>query len=145
MIEFTRSISSTRIGQPVLMIDVKFFKDKDISRWVDRENLIYGRQNRAKAVDKDKEGDQQRERRQALSEVKPFKNINKNLRSFLEISPTQKEVFVSPKLQDHAYRQQNPLGLIRFPINNIRTKASNISKAKPQRVMRFKVVWFISF
>ena len=40
------------------MIDVKFSKDKDISRWVDRENLIYGRQNRAKTVDKDKEGDQ---------------------------------------------------------------------------------------
>ena len=41
--EFTRSISSTRIGKPVLMMDVKVSKDKNISRWVDRENLIYVR------------------------------------------------------------------------------------------------------
>ena len=46
--EFTRSISSTRIGKPVLMMDVKVSKDKNISRWVDRENLIYGRWNRIK-------------------------------------------------------------------------------------------------
>ena len=30
--EFTRSISSTRIGKPVLMMDVKVSKDKHISR-----------------------------------------------------------------------------------------------------------------
>ena len=41
--EFTRSISSTRIGKPVLMMDVKVSKDKIISRWVDRENLMYVR------------------------------------------------------------------------------------------------------
>ena len=46
--EFTRSISSTRIGKPVLMIDIKVSKDKNISRWVDRENLIYVRWNRIK-------------------------------------------------------------------------------------------------
>ena len=46
--EFTRSISSTRIGEPVLMMDVKVSKDKHISRWVDRENLIYVRWNRIK-------------------------------------------------------------------------------------------------
>ena len=28
-----------------------------------------------------------------MSEVRPVKNINKNLQSFLEISPVQKEVF----------------------------------------------------
>ena len=39
--EFTRSISSTRICQPVLMMDIKVPKNKHISRWVDRENLIY--------------------------------------------------------------------------------------------------------
>ena len=38
-----------------------------------------------------------------LSEVKPLKNISKNLQSFLEISPMQKEVFLSHKLRDHAY------------------------------------------
>ena len=33
--EFTRSISSTRIDKPVLMMDTKVSKDKNISRWVD--------------------------------------------------------------------------------------------------------------
>ena len=46
--EFTRSISSTRIGKPVLMMDIKVSKDKNISRWVDQENLIYVRCNRVK-------------------------------------------------------------------------------------------------
>ena len=38
-----------------------------------------------------------------LSEVKQVKNISKNLHSFLEVSPVQKEVLLSHKLQDHAY------------------------------------------
>ena len=38
-----------------------------------------------------------------LSEVKPVENINKNLQSFLEVSPVQKEVLPSHKLRDHAY------------------------------------------
>ena len=42
-------------------------------------------------------------RSKTLSKVKPVKNISKNLQSFLEISPMQKEVFPSHKLQDHAY------------------------------------------
>ena len=42
-------------------------------------------------------------RSKALSEVKPVKNISKNLQSFLEIRPMQKEVFLSHKLEDHAY------------------------------------------
>ena len=46
--EFTRSISSPRIGKSVVMMDVKVSKDKHISRWVDRENLIYLRWNRIK-------------------------------------------------------------------------------------------------
>ena len=41
--EFTRSISSTRIAKPVLMMNVKVAKDKKISRWVDQESLIYVR------------------------------------------------------------------------------------------------------
>ena len=32
--EFTRSINSTRIGKPALMVDVKVSEDKN-SRWVD--------------------------------------------------------------------------------------------------------------
>ena len=41
IIVFIRSISSTIIDYPVLMMDVKVSKDKCISRWDDRENLIY--------------------------------------------------------------------------------------------------------
>ena len=50
-------------------------------------------------------------RSKTLSEVKPVENINKNLQSFLEISPVQKEVLLSHKLRDHAYEYQNPFGL----------------------------------
>ena len=61
-----------------------------------------------KTVQRDKEGDRQRKRSTTLSEVKPVKNISKNLQSFLEISPAQKEVLPSHKLRDHAYENQNP-------------------------------------
>ena len=44
-----------------------------------------------------------RKRSKILSEVKPVGTISKNLQSFLEISPMQKEVLPSHKLQDHAY------------------------------------------
>ena len=43
-------------------------------------------------------------RSKTLSEVKPVKNISKNLQSFLEISPMQKEVLLSHNLQDQAYK-----------------------------------------
>ena len=42
-------------------------------------------------------------RNRTLSEVKTVENIRKNPQSFLEISPVQKEVFPSHKLQGHAY------------------------------------------
>ena len=42
-------------------------------------------------------------RSKTLNEVKPVKNISKNLWSFLEISPVQKEVLASHNLQDLAY------------------------------------------
>ena len=42
-------------------------------------------------------------RSKTLSEVKPVKNISKNLQSFLEISLVQKEVLYSHNLQDHAF------------------------------------------
>ena len=42
-------------------------------------------------------------RSKTLSEVKQVENISKNLQSFLEISPVQKEDPPSRKLQDHAY------------------------------------------
>ena len=46
-----------------------------------------------------------------LSEVKPVENINKNLQSFPEINPVQKEVLLSHKPRDHAYEYQNPFEL----------------------------------
>ena len=51
------------------------------------------------------------ERSKTLSEAKPVENINKNLQSFLEISPMQKEVHLSHKFRDHAYEYYNPFGL----------------------------------
>ena len=50
-------------------------------------------------------------RSKALREVKPVENMSKNLRSFLEISPVQKEILPSHKLQDHAFEYQNPFRL----------------------------------
>ena len=41
-------------------------------------------------------------RSKTLSEVKQGENIRKNLQSFLEIIPVQKEDLPSHKLQDHA-------------------------------------------
>ena len=42
-------------------------------------------------------------RSKTLSKVKPVGNISKNLQSFLEINPVQKEVLPLHKLRDHAY------------------------------------------
>ena len=50
-------------------------------------------------------------RSKTLSEVKPVKNISKNLQSSLELSPVKKEVPPSHKLQDHAYGYYNPFRL----------------------------------
>ena len=50
-------------------------------------------------------------RSKPLSEVKPVENISKNLQSFLEISPMQKEVLPSQKLGDLAYEYLNPFRL----------------------------------
>ena len=50
-------------------------------------------------------------RSKTMSEVKPVKNINKNMQSFLELSPMQKEVRLSHKLQGHAYGYQNTFDL----------------------------------
>ena len=78
------------------MIDIKVSKDKNIGRWVDRENLNYVRKLK-KVIDRGK-------RSKTLSEEKPVENINKNLQSFLEIIPMQKEVPLSHELQEHAYK-----------------------------------------
>ena len=85
------------------MMDAKVSKDKNISRWVDQETLIYVTKMK-KVIDRGK-------RSKTLSEVKPVENISNNLQSFLEISPVQKEVLLSYKMQDHVYEYQNPFGL----------------------------------
>ena len=43
------------------------------------------------------------EKSKTMSEVKPVEKRSKNLQSFLEICPMQKEVLTSHKLRDHAY------------------------------------------
>ena len=43
-------------------------------------------------------------RSKILSEVKPVENISKNLQSFLEISPMEKEVLPLHKMLDDAYK-----------------------------------------
>ena len=50
-------------------------------------------------------------RSKTLREVKLVGNINKNLQSFLEISPVQREDLTSHKLRDHAYEYYNPFRL----------------------------------
>ena len=85
--ECTRSFSSTRIGQTVLMMDIKISEDKHICRWIDWENPIYVWRNSIKitakktkkVIDRGKKG-------KTLNEVKPVEN-SKNPQSFLEILP----------------------------------------------------------
>ena len=82
-------------------MDFKVSKDKYISRLVGWENLIYVRCNSIKNCAKrwsivEKES-------KTLHEVKPVEKIDKNLESFLKISPVQKELPPSHKLQGHAY------------------------------------------
>ena len=93
--EFTRSISSTRIGKPVLMIDVSLYevsKDKNISRRVDRENLIYVGWNRIQKCTQRRSSWLIEEKEVRQSEVKPVGNISKNLQSFLKINCMQQKV-----------------------------------------------------
>ena len=114
-------------------------------------------------------------RSKTLSEVKPVKNISKNLQSFLERRPVQKEVLPSHVLRDHAYEYQNAFGLkednlsqrncqnqlsypgfslteqkyqkglIQGKIHKIQRKTLNICKAKLYRVVQFKIIWFTCF
>ena len=55
----------------------------------------------SKTVHKDKEGDQYRKKSKTLNEVKPFKNISKNLHC--RDKSRAKEVLPSHKLRDHEY------------------------------------------
>ena len=72
-------------------MDIEVSKDKHVSRWADQQNFIYVRWNKnyiksKKVIDRGK-------RNKTLNEVEPVGNISKNLQSFLEISPLQKEIF----------------------------------------------------
>ena len=55
----------------------------------------------SKTVHKTKKVINRGKRSNTLSNVKPVKNVSKNLQSFLEISLVLKEVLPSHKLQDH--------------------------------------------
>ena len=41
--QYDRNFPMEGIGKPVHMMDINVSKDKNISRWIDRENLIYVR------------------------------------------------------------------------------------------------------
>ena len=69
-------------------------KDKYLSKWVDSENLIYVRWNNKKPCISMQKVISRGKRSKTLNEVKPVENISKNLQSFLEISPVQKEVLL---------------------------------------------------
>ena len=69
---------------------------------IERTSSILG-EIESKTVLNDKEGIDTGRRSNTLSEVKQVENISKNLQSFLEISPVQKEALPSHKLRDHAY------------------------------------------
>ena len=58
---------------------------------------------KSKTVRNGKEGGSIGKKSKTLSEVKLVENIIKNLQSFLEITPMQKEVLLLRKLQDDAY------------------------------------------
>ena len=73
-----------------------------------------------------------------LSEVKPVENIYKNLQSFPEISPVQREVLLSHKLRDHAYEYYNPLRLKEDNLSqkNFQNQLSQVCLAKSKNVRR---------
>ena len=86
------------------MMHVEVSKDKLISRWVDRENLIMLDEiELEKPCIKMKKVINRGKKSKALSEVKPGENISKNMQSLVEISLLQMEVLLSRKLQDHVY------------------------------------------
>ena len=85
------------------MMDVKVSKDKNLAdRLIERTSSMLD-ELESKTCTKTKKVTERGKRSKALSEVKSVKNISKNLQSFLEISPEQKEVLYSHKLQDHTY------------------------------------------
>ena len=82
------------------MMDIKVSKDEHISRWVDERTSSCQTEQNQKPCIKIKEVIDRGKTSKTLSEVKPVKNISKNLQSFPEISPVQKEVLPSHKLSD---------------------------------------------
>ena len=64
-----------------------------------------------KTMHKDEKVIDRGKRSKTLSEVKTVENISKNLQSFLEIRPVQKNVLLSHKLRAHPYEYQNPFEL----------------------------------
>ena len=101
--QFNRSTSSTRISQPVLMMDIKVFREKHISRRIDRENLSQMKQHQKLCL-KWKKLISRGKRSNTLNEARPIENMSKNLQIFLEKSCVQQEALLSNKLQDHAYQ-----------------------------------------
>ena len=75
------------------MMDCKSPKTKTAAGLIKRTSPMLD-EIESKTVHKAEEGDRQRKKK-TMSEVKPVENINKNLQSFPEIRPVQKEVLLS--------------------------------------------------
>ena len=88
MAELISCMSSIRIGWQDLKIDIKAFKDKYIKRRDDSQNLLCIIKITSKIIHKVK---RRKKRSKTMNEAKPVENINKNLQSYLEISPTKKD------------------------------------------------------
>ena len=81
--------------------------DKHISRWVDRENLIYVRWNGIKICgSRQIRSSIEEKESKTPSEIKQEKNISKNLQSFLEIRPMQKEVLQGQSIVTSSQNEQ---------------------------------------
>ena len=78
-------MSSTRIGKRVLMMEVKV-SIKTADGLIKRTSSMLG-EIESKTCPKTKNVIDRGKGSKTLSEVKPVKNIYKNLQSFLEISP----------------------------------------------------------
>ena len=82
-------------------MEIKISKGKYIIKRVVWENVIYVRWNNIKNhIQRWRRLIEEKEVRHC---VKPVENISKNMQSFLEILPVQKEVLPSHKLRNHAY------------------------------------------
>ena len=100
------------------------------------------------------------ERSKTLSEVKPVEKISKNLQSFLEISPVQKEVLYKTKVTSHrkiarsieSSKFLSHRGRMSGEFDSRKDSQSTKFKQMPQifvklsfRELQCRIIWFTCF